>query len=350
MVDGLFLCATFTGRRGGHTLYVQAGAETSDTSAEAVKPDPRCSWESHSGGVGAGVGDEVTKSRKVVQPLRLPLVIPQCAARMLLSDELMRCCAAGTNGCLDLRGSAFVLCGRVSTVWSKCPGSTARRARESVAPLRRSSVGWMPARIGRLPAGVRRRHPVTIRKASLMTVLMRWAWALWHQTGAQYSAVEWTRARVAFRSIALAPQPEPASRLKSATCAVNFLRSISRCRRNVSDLSNVSPTHLGSEQRDRVSSLWLAFSSRLASLLLRWKTADTVFVLLSFSFQVWRHSYTVAMSLLSTPSPAYQSPSACMIARSSAYTYFLETVVGRSEMQMLKRKRRTLRDAVLEAS
>jgi len=59
---------------------------------------------------------------------------------------------------------------------------------------------------------------------------------------------------------------------------------------------------------------------------------DTVFVVLSFSFQVWRYSPSVAMSLLSTPSTACQSPSACMIARSSAYAYFLEMVVGRSEM------------------
>ena len=42
-------------------------------------------------------------------------------------------------------------------------GSMARRARYSVAPLRRSSAGRMPA-----SAGVGRRHPVTIRKASLM--------------------------------------------------------------------------------------------------------------------------------------------------------------------------------------
>jgi len=40
MVDGLFFCATLTGRRGGYTPFVQAGAETSDTGAEAVKPDP----------------------------------------------------------------------------------------------------------------------------------------------------------------------------------------------------------------------------------------------------------------------------------------------------------------------
>ena len=32
MVDDLFFCAIFTGGRGGHTLFVQAGEETSDTS------------------------------------------------------------------------------------------------------------------------------------------------------------------------------------------------------------------------------------------------------------------------------------------------------------------------------
>jgi len=31
MVDGLFFYATLTGRRGGHTPFVQAEAETSDT-------------------------------------------------------------------------------------------------------------------------------------------------------------------------------------------------------------------------------------------------------------------------------------------------------------------------------
>jgi len=49
-VDGLFFCATLTGRRGGHTPFVQAGAETSDTGTEAVKPDPGSCWEGHSGG------------------------------------------------------------------------------------------------------------------------------------------------------------------------------------------------------------------------------------------------------------------------------------------------------------
>ena len=50
MVDGLF-CATLTCHRGGHTTFVQAGAETSGTSAEAIEPDPGSSWEGHFGGV-----------------------------------------------------------------------------------------------------------------------------------------------------------------------------------------------------------------------------------------------------------------------------------------------------------
>jgi len=50
MVDCLF-CATLTGRRGGHTPFVQAGVETSDTSAEAVESEPGFSWKGHSRGV-----------------------------------------------------------------------------------------------------------------------------------------------------------------------------------------------------------------------------------------------------------------------------------------------------------
>jgi len=58
MVDGLFFCATLTGHRGGRTPFVQAGAETSNTGAEAVKSDPGSALEGHSGR-GAGVGDEM---------------------------------------------------------------------------------------------------------------------------------------------------------------------------------------------------------------------------------------------------------------------------------------------------
>ena len=62
MVDGLFFWATLTGRRGGHIPFVQAGAETPDTGAEVVKPDPGSNWEGHSDRVGTGVWNENVES------------------------------------------------------------------------------------------------------------------------------------------------------------------------------------------------------------------------------------------------------------------------------------------------
>jgi len=93
---------------------------------------------------------------------------------------------------------------------------------------------------------------------------------------------------------------------------------------------------LGAEGQDFV--VVFDFKLTFSLLVVKMEATDTVFVVLSFSFHVWRYSSTVAMSLVSTPSTACQSPSAYIFARSSAYAYFLETVVGRSEMQMLKRK------------
>ena len=61
----------------------------------------------------------------------------------------------------------------MSAQWSRYPGSMERGARDSLAPLRRSSAGWMPAMIGRLSAGAGQSHPVTIRKALLLAGSMR---------------------------------------------------------------------------------------------------------------------------------------------------------------------------------
>jgi len=85
----------------------------------------------------------------------------QSAARMLLSDKPLSCCAAGTNGCLDLRRRAFARGEQMSPVCSRCSGSMARRAGDSVAPLRRSSARYMSARMLRFSAGLRCRRPVT---------------------------------------------------------------------------------------------------------------------------------------------------------------------------------------------
>jgi len=73
-----------------------------------------------------------------------------------------------------------------------------------------------------------------------------------------------------YNVVAPEAQPEPASCLKSAMHDVNCFRSDQKCRRYVSDLSNIPPRYLGSEQKGRVSLLWFTFSSRLSSLL-RWR-------------------------------------------------------------------------------
>ena len=143
--------------------------------------------------------------------------------------------------------------------------------------------------------------------------------------------------------VAPALQPEPSSHLKHATRDVSFLRSDSRCRRYVSDLSNVTPRQVRNQGRrrrgespldnfsppmkkcvgrslkllDTVQKFWtplrklfappgvpswlracsevlklgtegqdfvvvVDFQLTLSFLLLRWKAADTVFVVLSF--------------------------------------------------------------------
>jgi len=80
MVDSLFFCATLTGRRKGQNPFAYVGAEKSDTGPETVKLDPRCSWQGHSGGVGAGVGDESTESCGAIQPLHISSTTERCTA------------------------------------------------------------------------------------------------------------------------------------------------------------------------------------------------------------------------------------------------------------------------------
>jgi len=40
--NDLIFCVTLTSRRSSHTPFVQTKAETFNTGAEAVEPDPRC--------------------------------------------------------------------------------------------------------------------------------------------------------------------------------------------------------------------------------------------------------------------------------------------------------------------
>ena len=114
------------------------------------------------------------------------------AARMPNSEKLCNSFrAAGTNGCLDFSLSLLAACGSVSWPCRTWPGSKELQlAKKSEAPWRPSSAGWMPEKTSRLSVGVGRRHPVTMRKASLRTLSIRRVCALRHQAGAQYSAVE----------------------------------------------------------------------------------------------------------------------------------------------------------------
>ena len=77
-----------------------------------------------------------------------------------------------------------------------------------MACLQGSSAGWIPARMERFSNGVGCRHPVTTWSVSLIAVLMMRECTLRHQTGAQYSAVEYTRSKAAVqRTAPLAPHP-----------------------------------------------------------------------------------------------------------------------------------------------
>ena len=94
-------------------------------------------------------------------------------ARMPNSDKLCNNFrAAGTNGRLYFSLSLLAACGSVSCPYRMWSGSKELRlAKESVAPWRRSSAGWMSEKTGRLSVGVGRRHPVTMRKKMpLMTL------------------------------------------------------------------------------------------------------------------------------------------------------------------------------------
>jgi len=58
-------------------------------------------------------------------------------------------CAAGTNGCLNLRWRVFAPVGQLSPSGADVHAPW-HGVLQGVAPLRRSSAGWMPVRIGRL--------------------------------------------------------------------------------------------------------------------------------------------------------------------------------------------------------
>ena len=120
------------------------------------------------------------------------------------------------------------------------------RARASMAPSRLTSAGAIPQRKASWFVGVARRHLETVHRAVLRAVSSLFTWGLRHQTGAQYSALENTRASVEMRSVFLeAPHVMPARQHISAAWQVVFALTLSRCCLNDSVLSSFTPRYVG---------------------------------------------------------------------------------------------------------
>jgi len=249
---------------------------------------------------------------------------------MLLSEKLMGCCAVDRNKCLDLRCRATALDGWVSAEWSRCPGSMARCPRDNVAPVWRSSAGWMLVRIGSLSAGVGRRHPVTRH---------RWWWGQWggyeHCDTKQERSTRHSNGPVLGWMFATLLLQHPNQSQQAASGVWRVMLASCEAVQDVGGTwagcsRNVTPRCFGSEQKDRVLLLKLTFSSCLASLLLRWKTADTVFVVLSFSFQVWRYSPSVAIRCSAPlPPPANLHQHAWLLSRQHMHTFWRWWLAGK---------------------
>jgi len=101
----------------------------------------RCSWQGHSRIIGPMSGINIWSLELFSNHSAFHRWNTLSAALLSLSwDELMCCCSAGTNGCLDLRRGAFPLDEHVGAGWSRCPDSMARRSMNSVNSLRQSSI------------------------------------------------------------------------------------------------------------------------------------------------------------------------------------------------------------------
>ena len=86
-----------------------------------------------------------------------------------------------------------------------------RECRPQAAKL----ASWMPEKVVRWSVQEGRKHAATVRKASFRTLLMKRVYALRHQTGAQYSAVEQTTDKAAVCSV-LAPALHPTAFLQQS--------------------------------------------------------------------------------------------------------------------------------------
>lgn len=94
--------------------------------------------------------------------------------------------------------------------------------------------GAILARTGSHGSGVDFVLPLMVLIAWLILTSTLWVWALFLHTGAQYSAVECTSARVAvLRQFAFAPHPDPANFLTTSVLVLTFFAVFSKCLLNV---------------------------------------------------------------------------------------------------------------------
>jgi len=142
----------------------------------------------------------------------------------------------------------------------RCPGSVARCARDSVATLRQSSADWMPTRIEKLSAGVGLRHPVTIRKASLMAGLMKWVWALRNHT-----VLRWNVPGLSWRLATLLLQ-HPSQSQQAASRVRRVIPAFCEVTQGAGDAWATCPAFFrgiwARSRRAGILLLWLTFSSR----------------------------------------------------------------------------------------
>jgi len=121
----------------------------------------------------------------------------------------------------------------------------------------------------------------------------------------------------------------PASCHKSSMCDVSVLQCDPRCQQYVSVLY-FEVFGLGVKGQGFVI-VEVNFQFMLIFYVVKMEDRQHCFC----SAELWipgLNVFIVAMSLLSTPSTACLSPSSCMIGSLSAYAYFLEMVVGKSEV------------------
>ena len=151
----------------------------------------------------------------------------------------------------------------------------ARRVRDNVAPLRRSSAGWMPARIGQWSAGV---------KAGIQSQFVRRRWWLGQWGGCEHYGTSQERSTLLLNGTGLRwlfakLQPQQNSQNQQAASRVRrVMLAFCEMTRGVSDTRKSCPTLLrGIWARSKLAAfrrLKLTFSSRLAWVLLRFAFAE----------------------------------------------------------------------------